>query len=108
MDILLSRPEVAVDEADNAKDTPLHLAARGGFPMCAFNLAKALPRTCLVLNMAGESPKDVAVAASHGEVALTLLFLADQASCHVFISLSPCIFELFALYGACFSFSRMS
>lgn len=68
MDILLARPQLEVDMQDEAGDTALHLAARSGFPMCAFNLAKALPRTCLSLNKAGQSPKDVAVTANHGEV----------------------------------------
>ena len=68
LDVLLGREGIAVDAADKKGDTPLHLSAAQGHPMCAFNLTKAQPRGCLQANTAGQSPLDVAVACDRGEV----------------------------------------
>ena len=67
MDVLLSKKGVEVGPVDNKGDTPLHLAAAQGHPMCAFNLTKAEPRGCLKANKAGQSPLDMAVACDRGE-----------------------------------------
>lgn len=57
---------------DNKGDTPLHLAAAQGHPMCAFNLTKTEPRGCLKANKAGQSPLDMAVACDRGEASAHL------------------------------------
>lgn len=67
LDVLLSKKGVEVGLVDNKGDTPLHLAAAQGHPMCAFNLTKAEPRGCLKANKAGQSPLDMAVACDRGE-----------------------------------------
>ena len=68
LDALLGRPEIETDARDSMGDTALHLAAVNGFPMCAFNLTKAAPKTCLIANNAGLKAIDVAVANDRGEV----------------------------------------
>ena len=68
LDVLLSKKGVEVGMVDNKGDTPLHLAAVQGHPMCAFNLTKTEPRGCLKANKAGQSPLDMAMACDRGEV----------------------------------------
>lgn len=68
LDALLVYPGIELDAQDSAGDTALHLAAVNGFPMCAFNLTKAAPQTCLIANNVKETAIDVAVANDRGEV----------------------------------------
>ncbi|EIE22840.1 hypothetical protein COCSUDRAFT_9750, partial [Coccomyxa subellipsoidea C-169] len=68
LDVLLGRPDIETDAKDCLGDTALHLAAINGFPMCAFNLTKAAPETCLIANNAGQTAIDVSVANDRGEV----------------------------------------
>jgi hypothetical protein len=84
LDVLLGREGIAVDAADKKGDTPLHLAAAQGHPMCAFNLTKAQPGGCLQANAAGQSPLDVAVACDRGEVGSSLPALCF--ACRLFLS----------------------
>ena len=65
--MLLARKGMRVNVLDSKGDSPLHLAAAQGFPMCAFNLTKAQPAGCLQANSAGRSPLDVAVSCDRGE-----------------------------------------
>ncbi|GIL80564.1 hypothetical protein Vretimale_16013 [Volvox reticuliferus] len=54
-------------------DVPLHFAAIHGHPMCAYNITKAGPSTCLTRNFRGQTPVEVAVACERGEVLNAML-----------------------------------
>lgn len=54
-------------------DVPLHFAAIHGHPMCAYNIAKICPATCVMRNERGQTPVCVAVACERGEVLNAML-----------------------------------
>jgi ankyrin repeat protein len=59
--------------ADNAGDTPLHLAASHGQPMVAYAITKARPDAPLARNARGQRACDVAAACGRGEVLNAML-----------------------------------
>lgn len=62
-------------------NVPLHLAASHGQPMCAYNIAKACPLSCLARNLRKQTPVDLAAACERGEVLnAMLLACAGEAS----------------------------
>eukprot|EP00878_Enallax_costatus_P008107 GHUV01008478.1.p1 GENE.GHUV01008478.1~~GHUV01008478.1.p1 ORF type:complete len:356 (+),score=151.08 GHUV01008478.1:628-1695(+) len=63
----------AVRVRDINGDLPLHLAAQKGQPMCAYNIAKACPASCLVKNKRNQTPVVLAASAARGEVLNALL-----------------------------------
>ena len=69
LDVLLETPGIEVDAADSKGLIPLHYATMdGGMPMCAYNLAKAMPETCVRKDAAGRTPTDAAAECNKGEV----------------------------------------
>ena len=67
--MLLETPGIEVDAADTKGLIPLHYATMdGGMPMCAYNLAKAMPETCVHKDAAGRTPTDAAAECNKGEV----------------------------------------
>ncbi len=72
MDLLLQRAADAKARDGNG-DVALHFAAIHGHAMCAYNIAKACPASCLAKNACGQTPVDVAVACERGEVLNALL-----------------------------------
>ena len=68
IDVLLSTPGINVGAADGKGLLPLHYAAVHAQPMCAYNLAKAAPQTCLEKDNAGQTPTDAAAECDKGEV----------------------------------------
>ena len=62
------RPGIDVGAADEKGLLPLHYAAVHAQPMCAYNLAKAAPQTCLQKDCAGQTPADAAAECDKGEV----------------------------------------
>ncbi len=68
IDVLLESPGIDVGAADEKGLLPLHYAAVHAQPMCAYNLAKAAPQTCLQKDCAGQTPADAAAECDKGEV----------------------------------------
>ena len=71
--MLLETPGIEVDAADTKGLIPLHYATMdAGMPMCAYNLAKAMPETCVRKDAAGRTPTDAAAECNKGEVRQSL------------------------------------
>ena len=82
--MLLETPGIEVDAADTKGLIPLHYATMdGGMPMCAYNLAKAMPETCIRKDAAGQTPTDAAAECNKGEVrqVLTTQLALHEAAC---------------------------